>query len=268
MRRRVTSIAGTTPPGSRRSHANSRRARKTSRPSRTCRWRSSTAAASGSCSTIAGSIGIEPKLPRMVAIVTGASSGLGSAIAELLRSRGTQVVGVSRRAAADVPGDASKRETALRAIEAAERVGAIDLLVNCAGAGIFGPAGSYDDDAIAAIINSNLIATVNFCELLFPRFKEHGGTIVNVLSTAALIGKANESVYCAAKWGARGYGEALKAEAKVTKVRVIAVAPGGMNTPFWPQPRSGFMDPADVAATIVDAIDRPVDISELVIKRR
>jgi short-subunit dehydrogenase len=193
---------------------------------------------------------------------------LGLSIAELLRSRGTQVAGVSRRESADVSGDASKRETAFRAIETAERLGTIDLLVNCAGIGIFGPAGSYDDDAIAAIINSNLIATINFCELLFPRFKEHGGTIVNILSTAALIGKSNETVYCAAKWGARGYTEALKAEARGTKVRIIAVAQGGMNTPFWPEPRPGFMDPADVAATIVDAIDRPVDISELVITRR
>jgi short-subunit dehydrogenase len=204
----------------------------------------------------------------MVAIVTGASSGLGAAIGQLLRSRGAQVIGVSRRETADISGDASKRETALRAIEAAERIGAIDVLINCAGIGIFGPAGSYDDDAIAAIINSNLIATINFCELLFPRFKEHGGTIVNILSTAALIGKANESVYCAAKWGARGYTEALKAEAKGTKVRIIAVAPGGMNTPFWPEQRPGFMDAADVAATIVDAIERPVDISEIVITRR
>jgi short-subunit dehydrogenase len=204
----------------------------------------------------------------MVAIVTGASSGLGLSIANLLRSRGTQVIGVSRRETADVSGNASHRSTALRAIESAERLGTIDLLVNCAGTGIFGPAGSYDEDAIAAIINSNLIATINFCELLFPRFKEHGGTIVNVLSTAALIGKANESVYCAAKWGARGYTEALKAEAKGTKVRIISVAPGGMNTPFWPEPRPGFMDPTEVAAAIVDAIERPVDISELVITRR
>ncbi len=204
----------------------------------------------------------------MVAIVTGASSGLGLSIAKLLRERGTPVVGVARSASSDVSGDAAKRETAQRAIEAAERLGTIDLLVNCAGIGVFGPPGSYDERTIAAVIDSNLIATINFCEMLFPRFKEHGGTIVNVLSTAALTGKANESVYCAAKWGARGYGEALKAEAKGTKVRIIAVEPGGMNTPFWPEPRAGFMDPSDVAATIVDAIERPVDVSEIVITRR
>ncbi|HXA18819.1 MAG TPA: SDR family oxidoreductase [Thermoanaerobaculia bacterium] len=204
----------------------------------------------------------------MVAIITGASSGLGLSVAQLLRTSGTSVVGVARRASADVSGDAARRETALRAIDAAERIGAIDLLVNCAGIGVFGPAGSYDEQTIAAIIDANLIATINFCEVLFPRFKEHGGTIVNVLSTAALIGKANESVYCAAKWGARGYTESLKTEAKGTKARIIAVAPGGMRTPFWPRPRPGFMDPGDVAATIVDAISRPVDISEIVITRR
>jgi short-subunit dehydrogenase len=204
----------------------------------------------------------------MVAIVTGASSGLGLSIAQRLREQGTSVIGVARRSSADVSGDAAKRETALRAIEAAERLGAIDLLVNCAGIGVFGPAGSYDAQTIAVIIDANLIATINFCEVLFPRFKEHGGTIVNVLSTAALTGKANESVYCAAKWGARGYSESLKAEAKGTKARIIAVAPGGMRTQFWPSPRPEFMDPDDVAAAIVDAISRPVDISEIVITRR
>jgi len=216
----------------------------------------------------AGSVGIEAYTPRMVAIVTGASSGLGLSIAQLLRRNGTPVVGVARRAAADVSGDAAKRETAVRAIAAAEELGTIDLLVNCAGIGIYGPAGSYSEDDIAAVIGANLLATINFCELLAPRFHEHGGTIVNVLSTAALTGKANETVYCAAKWGARGYTEALKAEAKGTKLRIIAAAPGGMNTPFWPEPRQNFMDPADVAAIIVDAINRPVDIGEIVITRR
>lgn len=207
-----------------------------------------------------------------VAIVTGASSGLGREIALLLADRAKQVVGVARRAfheppIASVAGDASRRETASRAIDAAEQLGRITLLVNCAGAGVFGPVGSYDEAKIAAVLDSNLMATIVFCELLFPRFCKQGGTIVNILSTAAMIGKANESVYCAAKWGARGYSEALRAEAKGTKARVLSVAPGGMDTPFWSERREGFMDPKEVAAVIVDAIERPVSVSEIVISR-
>ena len=207
-----------------------------------------------------------------VAIVTGASSGLGREIALLLADGDRQVVGVARRPfhqppVASVAGDASRRETAERAVDVAKQLGRITVLVNCAGAGVFGPAGSYDDAAIARVIDSNLIATIVFCEALFPRFRTEGGTIVNVLSTAALIGKPNESVYCAAKWGARGYSESLRAEAKGTKARIIAVAPGGMDTPFWSDRRSDFMDPKEIAAIIVDAIERPVNVGEIVINR-
>ena len=173
------------------------------------------------------------------------------------------VVGVSRRTL----GDASNPDTARRAIEEAERHGAIEILVNCAGVGIFGPVGSYDENAIDDVLDANLKATIVFCNALFPRFARDGGTIVNVLSTAALIGKPNESVYCAAKWGARGYTEALRAEAKGTRARVISVAPGGMDTPFWPERREGFMDPKEIAAVIVDAIDRKVNVTEITITR-
>lgn len=203
----------------------------------------------------------------MVAIVTGASTGLGLEIVRLLEARGTAVVGVSRRGETAIRGDAAQRETALRAVAAAEERGTIDVLVNCAGAGIYGPTGSYDDAAIDTLLRANLTATIVFCEILVPRFKTDGGTIVNVLSTAALVGKPNETVYCAAKWGARGYSEALRAEAKGTKLRVISAAPGGMNTPFWPEARPDFMDPKEVAAVIVDAMFRPVSVTEIIITR-
>jgi short-subunit dehydrogenase len=207
-----------------------------------------------------------------VAIVTGASSGLGLEIALLLGDRGMQVVGVARHPfhqppIASLAGDASRRDTAARVVDIAHQLGKITLLVNCAGAGIFGPVGSYDDAAIARVIESNLVATIVFCEALFPRFRTDGGTIVNILSTAALVGKPNESVYCAAKWGARGYTESLRAEAKGTQARIISVAPGGMDTAFWSERRSDFMDPKDIAAIVVDAIERPVNVGEIVINR-
>jgi len=202
-----------------------------------------------------------------VAIVTGGTSGLGAAIAERLRERGVNVVTVSRRDEADITGDASHEDTVARAVAHAESLGEITLLVNCAGVGIFGAAGSYDETDVRRILDANLVSMILFCDELFPRFTRDGGTIVNVLSTAALVAKENESVYCAAKWGARGYTEVLKAEAKGTSARVISVAPGGMQTPFWSHEREGFMDPAAIAAVIVDALDAPVNVNHLVIER-
>jgi len=202
-----------------------------------------------------------------VAIVTGGTSGLGAAIAERLRERGVRVVTVSRRDEADIQGDASHEDTVARTVAHAESLGEITLLVNCAGVGIFGAAGSYDEMDVRRVIDANLISMILFCDELFPRFTRDGGTIVNVLSTAALVAKENESVYCAAKWGARGYTEVLKAEAKATNARVISVAPGGMQTPFWSHEREGFMDPHAIAKVIVDALDAPVNVNHLVIER-
>lgn len=201
-----------------------------------------------------------------VAIITGGTSGLGAAIADLLRAS-MHVVTVSRRDAADVAGDASQADTVQRAIAHAEQRGAIKLLVNCAGFGIYRPAGEYDEESVRAMLDANLVAMILFSDALFARFKNDGGTIVNVLSTAALVAKPNESVYCAAKWGARGYTDVLKAEAKGSKARVISVAPGGMDTPFWSEPRTNFMDARAVAQVIVDAIESRVNVNHLVIER-
>ena len=163
--------------------------------------------------------------------ITGASSGLGREIANILCET-MAVVGVSRRGP-DVRGDASVPATAAAALHAAQNLGSVRLLVNCAGVGISKPIGSYTTEDIAATLNANLVATIVFCERFLPVFMRDGGTVVNVLSTAALVGKANESVYCGAKWGGRGYTEALRAETKGTKARILAVYPGGMDTAFW-----------------------------------
>jgi uncharacterized protein len=202
-----------------------------------------------------------------VAIVTGGTSGLGALIAELLRARGMRVVTVSRREEADVRGDASREDTVQRAVAHAESLGEIRLLVNCAGLGVFGGAGSYVEEDVREVVDANLVATILFCDELFPRFTRDGGTIINVLSTAALTAKPGESVYCAAKWGARGYTEVLQLEAKGTRARVISVSPGGMQTPFWEHEREGFLDPAAVAGVVLDALDATVNVSNIVIDR-
>ena len=97
------------------------------------------------------------------------------------------------------------------------------------------------------------------------------------MSSAALRGNKQESVYCATKWGERGYTESLKVAYKGTNVKVIGVYPGGMNTDFYQNSRdyvsqdkqNSFMDPKDVAESIMTNIfnDLNLTVSDLIIER-
>lgn len=101
--------------------------------------------------------------------------------------------------------------------------------------------------------------------------------IVNIMSSAALRGNKQESVYCATKWGERGYTESLKACYKGTNVKVIGVYPGGINTDFYKNSRDyvskdkqdTFMKPSDVAKTIIDNVtnDTNLTIADIIIER-
>jgi len=228
-------------------------------------------------------------MSNSVAVVTGVRSGLGSELALLLSREGYFVVGVSRHVPANGPwrenvqrgeadhvaGDVGVPETVEAAFRSADARGTLDLVVNCAGQGVFGPAGNYGRKDVEDVLQASLIGTILFSEAAFRRFKSRGGTIVNVMSTAALMPRANEAIYCASKWGARGYTESLRLEAKGTPVKVVAVYPGGMKTDFWKNARgvemdsTRFMSPAEVAAIILDAA-RPRTtsyVSDLIINR-
>src|SRR5437867_3449565 len=190
-------------------------------------------------------------MQRQVAIITGAAAGLGLELAIRTCQRGFTVVGVSRRipdeprweklraqgCAEHVSGDVADVRSVEAAFETATNRGELTAVFNCAGAGVFGPVGSYTRDDVDEALRGNLIGTIIFSDWAFREFRNAGGAIINVISTAAHSGRANETVYCASKWGARGYTEALRAEAKGTRVRVIAVYPGGMKTSFWLQAR-------------------------------
>jgi short-subunit dehydrogenase len=228
-------------------------------------------------------------MTRQVAIVTGASQGLGLALSERLSEGGFFVVGVHRgksasaqwkklvadRKASEVVGSVGSDEIAKKAFAEAGQAGAIKLVVNCAGVGVFGPVGSYSRADVDEVFEANLIGTIIISEHATKHLRETGGTLVNVMSTAATIGRPNEAIYCASKWGARGYTESLRAELKGTKLRVISVYPGGMKTPFWASKTgratdsSKFMDPADVADKIIAAINEKPNlyVSDITINR-
>lgn len=101
--------------------------------------------------------------------------------------------------------------------------------------------------------------------------------IVNIMSSAALKGNKQEALYCATKWGERGYTESLKVAYKGTSVKVIGVYPGGMNTKFWDESRdyvskeksNSFMNPKDVATVILDNITnyKNLNVADIMIER-
>ena len=224
-----------------------------------------------------------------VTIVTGASSGLGLELALKLSSKAVRVVGVARSRPTDkrwleaenagnatfVQGDVSDQQTVIEAMRLAHEAGTYNCLINCAGQGVFGPCDKFSAQDIQAVLAGNLVGTIMFCTASIEGFSSTGGTIVNVMSTAAQVGRANETIYCASKWGARGYTEALRAELKGKPIRVVAVFPGGMKTEFW-QRATGhavnadkFMDPSEVADQIITAIDqkRTLQVTDLVVNR-
>ncbi len=225
-----------------------------------------------------------------VAVVTGVGSGLGLELG-LRLAQEYSVVGVSRRMPTDprwsrtaaqgsvehLAGDVSRSTTAAMVFERASALGQLRLLVNCAGQGVFGPAGSYTASDVEDVLRGNLVGTILFSEAAFNYMRTSGGgLIVNVMSTAAQVGRVNEAIYCASKWGARGYTESLRLEAKGTPVNVIAVYPGGMKTRFWQEAKgakvdsSNFMPPEEVAESILDAIRARLGmyVSDVTINRK
>lgn len=229
------------------------------------------------------------------AIVTGASSGLGYCLCEGLLKRGYNLIMIARDEAklekskqalekenADASilayaGDVSNEEFVESVFSlATEQQMNIKYVFNCAGVGRFGPAENNTRENIDIALSASLIGLILMSSKAIGLFKENGGVIVNIMSTAALKGNPNESIYCAAKWGARGFTEAIKAATKGTATKVIAVYPGGMNTPFW-NPECGqmpnvakFMNPAEVAEEILSAVSdrKTMYVSELTIDRK
>jgi uncharacterized protein len=232
---------------------------------------------------------------QKISVISGGSSGLGLAIAEQLLKRGKNVLILGRnsdrltRAARNLSriSDDAEVSTIVCNIgneEDVRRAGrfikehklVIEYLFNNAGRGLFTPAHTSTSEMIDDIFEPNLkgmILLTSEVLRITPDMEEL--TIVNVMSTSSLFGRDQETIYCAAKWGARGYTEALRTELKGTKRNIIAVYPGGMKTNFWKVPgqerdTATFMDPNEVAEKIVNAILGPdrLIVTDITINRK
>ena len=175
----------------------------------------------------------------MIAIVTGASSGIGYEVSAQLRDAGYTVYGISRREVAPegvtaLCADVSD-ETALRAAvdEVARREGRIDLLCANAGMGISGPVEFASPDATRKIMNVNFFGQVYAAQAVLPYMRaQKSGTIVFTSSVAAPIAIPYQSFYSASKSAINSIALALRNEVREYNIRVSVVMPGDSSTGF------------------------------------
>jgi uncharacterized protein len=216
---------------------------------------------------------------KKISVISGGTSGLGLEIADLLTRSGKNVLILGRNSEKmAIAMNRLKESSANSLVESLicnigkeadiRKVGDflksnsynVEYLFNNAGRGLFMKADKSTSASIDTIFEANLKGMILLTsEILGITPENEELTIVNIMSTSALLGRAEETIYCAAKWGARGYTEALRTELKGSKRNIIAVYPGGMRTDFWKIPGqnrdlSTFMDPAEVAEKIVSAV--------------
>ena len=181
-----------------------------------------------------------------VALVTGAGSGLGQATARRLAEEGASVAcldidldaakataaaigDAARPVACDVTDEVSVREAVA---EAVAQLGPPQVVCNIAG---IGGSAHTDQETLERwnrIIAVNLTGTFLVCRETLPHLLESGGVIVNIASTAGIIGQPYQAAYCASKGGVVQLTKSLADEYIERGVRVVAVAPGGMDTPL------------------------------------
>lgn len=209
-------------------------------------------------------------------LITGASSGLGAALAKCYAEEKQQVIICARNTArlndvvttlnqdaeiavsamnADLTSEASVIALFDQLQRAETGSSPLSTVIHCAGSGYFGNIDTQEADAIVNLIQNNVTSAILLVRELVKRYRNQAVNVVIVMSTAALAAKAGESTYCAAKWAVRGFIESVRLELKGYPMKIIAVYPGGMNTGFWPVSgkvldTSNFMS-ADEAATML-----------------
>jgi len=221
------------------------------------------------------------QLNNKVVLVTGAGSGLGKAIAELLAHRGAVVAIVdvvesaAKSAAEEVTRqggkaapficDVANTQQVNQAVEQVIAVfGGIDLLVNNAGIGDNStPVDEMNDDQWERMINVHLSGTFRMTRAAVPSMKKRGGgRIVNISSQSGMVGEPDYCHYCAAKAGILGLTKALAKELAPFKIAVNAVAPGVIETPYFKNYSEEQMA-AKRALVPWGRLGRPEDVAEL-----
>ena len=175
-----------------------------------------------------------------VALVTGASSGIGRATALALKQAGYRVFGTSRKAVPNPDGitmlicDVTDEASVGKAVgEVLKLAGGIDLLVNNAGIGLLGGAEESSSAQAQALFDVNVFGVLRVTNAVLPTMRRQGkGRIINMSSILGLIPSPYNALYAATKHAVEGYSESLDHELRTSGIRVVLVEPGLTRTSF------------------------------------
>lgn len=227
---------------------------------------------------------MKPEMGEQVALVTGAGRGIGRAIALRLAREGARVAALARTEnelaetvrlseafgrdagrVLSIPVDVTQDEDLERAVQTVfNRLGRVTVLIN--NAGFAPPRGTVLktslgdwDRTLATCLRAPMVLT----RLVLPDMLAHEqGTIINIASIAGKKGRAGEAAYAAAKFGLRGFTEALFEEVRNRGIKIAAVCPGLVDTGLIPPnsrvDRAKFLQPEDVAETVCQILQSPL----------
>jgi NADP-dependent 3-hydroxy acid dehydrogenase YdfG len=214
---------------------------------------------------------------RKIAVITGASSGLGASLAETLVDKSAVVYGLARNAEKlydienklgknfiPVVMDITKQEEIASWISNTFSNSRLpDILINNAGAGYFTQIDELSLDRWHEMINTNLNGTFYITSKIVPLMKANQNTchIVNIGSILGKTTRAESAAYSATKYGMQGFSEALFKELRSYKIKVTCVNPGSIETHFFEDsgiyPHNHMLQPNDIAALIIHIIETP-----------
>ena len=223
------------------------------------------------------------ELKDKVVVITGGSRGFGKALAEAFLTEGAKISicglnesELNKTAAdlgvlgmvADVRDEGEMQKLADKTIE---KYGALDIWINNAGLWMpYRNAEDFDMDKVKEMFDINVIGLMNGSRVALQHMKEKNeGTIINVLSSAALSGRPKSSTYSASKWAGRGFTQGIREENKETNLKILAIYPGGMKTDMIiKHPEfDKFMEVEYAAGKVIENLKLENPDPELIIKR-
>ncbi len=226
---------------------------------------------------------------KNIVIVSGGANGLGLELVKILHCKGYYVCNIDKDEKAlknmemnfsnnykSFLGNVADEKFIISTVKEISGMGSIVALFNNAGSPVFKFPTEYTSQDVELCFEG-LKGMIYLSTNTLKVMEKTGGEIINIMSSAALRGNKQESVYCATKWAERGYTESLKTCYNGTKVQIYGVYPGGINTDFYKNSRdyvskekqSTFMPAKDLAEVIYENIfsDKKLVVEDLIINR-